>query len=208
MLTAIGMIASHFHRLSAILIQQTHFPVSIPANWVSADDLPVADPYLKNWLLDTGSLTERLQSHCADFKVELIGQRQMRPESEELTQLTSHNPHSQDLQWQVREVILYGNGQPWVFARSVLPQQLCEMDLAELGSKPLGKIIFNDSRFSRSPFQLLKLPNTLHFTDFIRATEEQPLWGRRSLFDFNQLQLMVAEIFLPDCPAYSKQSSI
>ncbi|MFA3791240.1 chorismate lyase [Aliiglaciecola sp. SL4] len=202
------MIASYFHGLSAILIQQTHFPVSIPANWKSADDLPVADPYLKNWLLDTGSLTERLQSHCADFRVELVGQRQMSPDDEELTQLTLNSPHADDMQWQVREVILYGNGQPWVFARSVLPQQLCEMDLAELGNKPLGKIIFNDNRFVRSPFQLLKLTNTLHFANFINTTDQQPLWGRRSVFDFQQLQLMVAEIFLPECPAYSKQNLI
>ena len=205
MLAAIGMIASYFHGLSAILIQQTQFPVSIPANWLSADDLTVSDPYLKNWLLDTGSLTERLQSHCADFKLELIGQRQMQPELEELTQLRSGSLLVNDTQWQVREVILCGNGQPWVFARSILPQQLCEMDLVELGNQPLGKIIFNDSRFVRSPFQLLKLPNTRHFSDLLAISAQRPLWGRRSVFDFKQLQLMVAEIFLPDCPAYSKQ---
>lgn len=208
MVAAIGMIASYFHGLSAILTQQIQFPVSIPAKWFAADALPIADPYLKNWLLDTGSLTERLQSHCIDFHLDVIGQRQMSPDLEELAQFTLDKQTLEATNWQVREVVLSGNGQPWVFARSILPQQLCEMDLAELGNKPLGQIIFNDNRFVRSPFQLLSLPKKHHFLSTLGIRTEHQLWGRRSVFNFNQVQLMVAEIFLPDSPAYSKQGSV
>ncbi|GAA0856202.1 chorismate--pyruvate lyase family protein [Aliiglaciecola litoralis] len=181
------------------------FPVTIPPLWQSPDDLAVADPYLRNWLLDTGSLTERLQSHCAQFDLKVIGQRPMQPELEEISQLTQPNDSQKENKWQIREVILSGNGQPWVFARSVLPQTLCDMDLAELGNRPLGQIIFNDQRFSRRPFQLLQIPAQHVFQQQLDIRQQQSLWGRRSMFDFNGMQLMVAEVFLPHCPAYRQQ---
>ncbi|WP_226992228.1 chorismate--pyruvate lyase family protein [Aliiglaciecola lipolytica] len=184
---------------------QLTFPVSFSTKWSAADDLSIADPYLKNWLLNTGSLTERLQSHCVDFELALIGQRQMQPDLEELAQFSGAKSALHDSFWQVREVILIGNGQPWVFARSVLPQQLCDMDFAELGNKPLGQIIFNDERFVRRPFQLSCLSESHSLLNTLGICKQRTLWGRRSVFDFKQLQLMVAEIFLPDCPAYSKQ---
>lgn len=174
------------------------FPVDVPNSWNPADRVSVPDPLLKNWLLDTGSLTERLQSQCMRFDLTLIGQRQMQPEVEEMKQLSL----SGDGRFQIREVILSGNGQPWVFARSVLPQALCDMDLANLGRRPLGQIIFNDERFVRQPFQLLKIDAGDPFQTHIHVDPRFQLWGRRSVFQFNRLQLMVAEIFLPRCPAY------
>lgn len=189
------------------------FPVTIPAYWHALDQLNIADPYLRNWLLDTGSLTERLQAHCSRFELTLIGQRPMQPELEEINQLSSTGETQPrqgaqgSQQWQIREVILSGNGQPWVFARSVLPQALCDMDLAELGNRPLGKIIFNDQRFRRKPFQLIQVPAQDDFQRQLGVDIKHPLWGRRSVFDFNDMQLMVGEVFLPQCPAYSQQDT-
>lgn len=174
------------------------FPVSLPCNWQPADQTFVPDPLLKNWLLDTGSLTERLQSQCMKFELCVIGQRQMQPEVEEMKQFSLPN----DGKFQIREVILSGNDQPWVFARSVLPQALCDMDLANLGNRPLGKIIFNDARFVRQPFQLLKITPNDAFQHHVKVNPLFQLWGRRSVFQFEQMQLMVAEVFLPRCPAY------
>ncbi|MDC0603581.1 chorismate lyase [Aliiglaciecola sp.] len=178
------------------------FPVSIPSDWQSSKALTVADPYLRNWLLDTGSLTERLQSHCMNFELTVIGQRPMQPELEEISQFSQSNHKQSEQQWQIREVLLSGNGLPWVFARSILPQALCDMEFAELGSRPLGQIIFNDERFVRRPFQLLTIPPKHTFQQQLAVDLDMSLWGRRSVFNFNHLQLMVAEVFLPDCPAY------
>lgn len=108
--------------------------------------------------------------------------------------------------WQVREVILWGENRPWVFARSIIPEALCSGDLANLGNQPLGKVIFNDPRFIRLPFQVGKLlqPDSLLQDLDIQAVAE--LWGRRSVFHFEQTEMMVAEIFLPDAPAYRQGS--
>ncbi|WJG09524.1 chorismate lyase [Aliiglaciecola sp. LCG003] len=186
------------------MTHQIQFPVTIPNQWKEIPKVCIPDPHLRNWLLDTGSLTERLQSHCNHFELTIVGQRQMQPELEEMSKLYNLTDEHYGQPWQIREVILWGNGQPWVFARSVLPNALCKADLAELGDKPLGMIIFNDPRFIRQPFQLLQLPEQSTFLQKLNINKVQPLWGRRSVFNFNATQLMVAEVFLPQCPAYAQ----
>ena len=136
----------------------------------------------------------------------------MSPQSEELVRLNdgvSVQPGilSNLQQWQIREVILYGNGQPWVFARSVLPQALCERDFSELGNRPLGQIIFNDKRFVRKPFELISISADDNFLNRLNIQSQFSLWGRRSLFHFEQHHLMVAEVFLPHAPAYQHLES-
>lgn len=130
----------------------------------------------------------------------------MPPELEEIERLNLdvHETIAIQQQWQIREVILYGNGQPWVFARSVLPQALCERDFSGLGSRPLGQIIFNDSRFVRQPFELISISENDEFLNRLNIQSQFPLWGRRSSFRFEEHHLMVAEIFLPHAPAYQQ----
>jgi chorismate--pyruvate lyase len=184
------------------LNQNTIFPVGINSQWCNAKDMTVPDVYLKNWLLDTGSLTERLQSHCREFRVELLGQRQEAVTLEECNHLGLSNVSYCQQDWQVREVVLWGGNEPWVFARSIIPQSLCESDFANWGNKPLGQLIFNDDRFKRSPFQITCLSEPLNFLANFSLSVSNPLWGRRSVFCYQQHKMMVAEIFLPSSPAY------
>ena len=188
------------------LTEKLSFPLGLNAIWHSPQGCTIPDPYLKNWLLDTGSLTERLQSHCRDFRVQLIGQRPLAAEHEEFLHMAIPPQQQSSTDWQVREVILWGENRPWVFARSIIPDALCCADLASLGNRPLGKVIFNDPRFVRLPFQVGKW---LQPDSLLQALGIQPvaeLWGRRSVFHFEQTKMMVAEIFLPDAPAYRQGS--
>ncbi|MDM7859262.1 chorismate lyase [Alteromonas sp. ASW11-36] len=169
-------------------------PLELAIDWTDSTAVPVADPYLANWLMDTGSLTERLQSMCRQFNVQVLYHAQ--PVS------------SGDY---VREVILWGDKQPWVYARSVIPVAINNGELLDLGTQPLGQRIFNDERFVRGNFELCQLdceslgaglPNELvsAFTDGMTA-----LYGRRSMFQFLDTQMSVAEVFLPAAPAYIHQ---
>lgn len=178
--------------------------MGLTTKWLSIEQSPVADAYLRNWLLDTSSLTERLQSKCRQFSLQLLGQRLILPELEEYQSLEQPVVERNAQQWQIREVILLGDGVPWVFARSVLPNSLCNADLAGLGSKPLGQILFNDSRFKRSPFKLSQFPANSVFHNSLSIKTQLPLWGRRSLFSYQSYKMMVAEVFLPDSPAYQQ----
>lgn len=175
------------------------FPVGLDVQWKPSEQVALPDPYLKNWLLDTGSLTERVQSLCRHFALEKLGQgNEPLHESEQALLDASDDSH-----WQIREVLLCADGEPWVYARSVIPQSLIDDELANLGTQPLGKRLFNDSRFARSDFELCQAtPETLSRLNLDIA---DTLWGRRSLFSFQGSRMIVAEVFLPGAPAYESR---
>lgn len=180
-------------------------PLGITSRWQDSQQFEVPDPLLKNWLLNTGSLTERLQTSCRHFQVKVLfhGFSEI---SDLETQYLYNDQNSEPISTQVREVVLMGDDSPWVFARSLIPASFVEnvmSDITQLGDKPLGKIIFNDPRFERQAFQLTKIDPSERFVDHLQLHDSRQLWGRRSLFRYNEHRLSVAEVFLPDSPAYS-----
>lgn len=177
-------------------------------SWQQPADLVVANNQLSNWLLDTASLTERLQSMCSRFEVAVVAHQLESPTTDEIALLNCQ----QDTTY-IREVLLLGDGVPWVFARSVIPQVINDSELDGIGSEPLGKRIFNDPRFQRGGFQLCQIDWQLmreklllsQHADLMRKSTEHSatIFGRRSCFDFLDCKMSVAEVFLPDAPAYS-----
>jgi chorismate--pyruvate lyase len=180
------------------------FPVGIPSLWAEPDKFVIPSSYLKNWLLDTGSLTERLQTQCTSFHLTLIGQQQAEIAPEEFQRVCTFQQQLNPKEWQVREVILWGDNQPWVFARSIIPQKLCENDFINLNNKPLGQLIFNDKRFERMPFEVTNMSPSSAFQAQLKLSIEMDLWGRRSVFNFENLKMSVSEVFLPNSPAYQE----
>ncbi|WP_299085039.1 chorismate lyase, partial [uncultured Paraglaciecola sp.] len=91
------------------------FPVGIPSLWAKPDQLMIPNLCLKKWLLDTGSLTEKLQSQSSSFHLTLIGQRQAPITLEEFQRVSAPHQKLNQHEWQVREVLFWGDKQPWVF---------------------------------------------------------------------------------------------
>lgn len=178
-------------------MQETSFPLGLDVEWFPPAAVTIADPYLKNWLLDTGSLTERLQTQCRHFELKNIGQAATALHQCEQQWLKD----SDETRWVVREVWLYGDGKPWVFARSILPGRLVDGELKNLGASPLGKRLFNDARFIRSEFELCRLTQGSAGHQ-LNTGQRASLWGRRSRFSFEGSAMIVAEVFMPDAPAY------
>lgn len=178
------------------------FPIGIPSLWCEPEQVIIPNTRLKNWLLDTGSLTEKLQSKCETFHLTLIGQKQADITSEEFQRVRAPGQQLNPQEWQVREVLLWGDNQPWVFARSVIPKKICESDFLNLNTKPLGQLIFNDKRFKRMPFEVTKMCPSKEFLAQLHIPSEMKLWGRCSAFSFEDLKMTVSEIFLPNSPAY------
>lgn len=154
------------------------------------------DYRLQRWLLDRGSLTSRLQhlSH-GQFRVEILSQRWAKPRLSEARALAI-NPHRTAL---IREVILCGNNEAWIFARSVLPQSTLTgrlRSLRHLDNRPLGALLFNDPGMRRSPIEIacFTADNPL-IPESVRS--QQPLWARRSCFFLDTKPLLVSETFLP-----------
>ena len=154
---------------------------------------------LRSWLLDSGSLTAKLLklSH-GEFKVQVLRQVHARASRSEVLAL-GIKVNELCL---IREVILRGDNQPWVFARSVLPLSSLTGSLRHLrkqGTRPLGAFLFSQPHLKRSPIALALISG--HHAYLPEALMgANPVWGRRSIFSIDDKPLLVSEVFLPDFP--------
>lgn len=155
---------------------------AVPARW-------------RPWLLDCGSLTERLLAASGgDLRVRVLHQRWARPRLDERRALRL----GAGQRALIREVLLLGRGAPWVHARSVLPLALLRgryRFLARLGERPLGALLFREPSLRRGCIRIARRP-----VPALPGLEVPPgalAWERRSLFHLGNRPLLVAEMFLP-----------
>lgn len=153
----------------------------------------------RHWLVDNGSLTQRLKSRCHCFSVERVRQRWAHPLPDE-AMLLKLRPHERAL---LREVALYCDGTQAVFAHSVLPRRSLRgawHNLGRLGSKPLGAALFANPHVLRRPLTFRKLqPRHALYARAVEHLHRKPsfLWARRSLFMLHNAPILVTEVFLP-----------
>ncbi len=156
-------------------------------------------------MLDSGSLTTRLQALCracsekGRFQVEVLSQAWGRPQRNEAQQLGMRRG-AVALQ---REVRLLCDGRPWVFARTVIPLSSLQGSnriLAHLGNRPLGGFLFAQRSLQRGPMQVTRIP--VGYWDEVKKESgtgrDTEVWGRRSTFFLRGHPLLVAEFFLPE----------
>jgi len=136
------------------------------------DDIPEKALF---WIRDDQSLTQKLKKRYTDFRVEVHKQEELEIYNHEINLLGNEK------NFIVREVSLYGDNQPVVFARSVIPKNAKTDSIMRIGNKPLGEILFTD-------------PNTLR--EPIEVTFQNDIWGRRSVFVMNNSRILVSEFFL------------
>ena len=153
-------------------------------------------PRVRAWLLDEGSLTERLVAVGGDsFRVRVIAQSWARPLPGERRALAMQT-HAVAL---VREVELECHDAPWVFARSILPARSLEGALRHLrrfGARSLGAQLFSQRGMQREEFEIA----------CANLYPDELTWARRSVFHVQQQPLLVQEVFLPACQLGSLQS--
>jgi len=83
----------------------------------------------------------------------------------------------------IREVALLGNNKIVVYARSIIPLTSDTKDILNIGSKPLGEVLFNDTHIKRDSMQI---------------TQSDQIWGRRSAFTIGNSKILVSEFFMED----------
>lgn len=176
--------------------QLPHHPEDL--NWKDCRDFqcPKAPPDVRHWLLDTGSLTEHLVAASAgNFRVELLQHHWQRPLPSECRALQLP-ARSRAI---VREVFLLCHGEPWVFARSVIPARSLHGRLQRLrkfSARSLGQLLFSDRSMRRQPFELARIPGE-HSLIPAAVRQAETVWGRRCRFDLANKPILVSEIFLP-----------
>ena len=151
-------------------------------NTYEAIEHELTNAEIKSWLLEQGPITKRIKS-IAEFRLELIQDELSDATDDEILFLKIA---SEEIR--IREVILYGNENPMVFARTIIPNTTIEKGLKELGkigNKPLGDILFEKDIFSKE--------------DIVFATfkdEESLFWGRKIKYTVKDQPFSVMEVFL------------
>jgi len=165
-----------------------HYPLSVdsadllwrPADWI----LPRPQPALQSWLLDPGSLTQRLKEHSdGQFRVRVLEEKWVQRTSPSLLQCFP--VHLTRCRMWSRKVLLQCGDLPWVMAHSLIPVTTMVGELRclrRLSDRPLGEFLFRDPLLQRSQLEV---------------TRWQGIYGRRSLFHLQGRPLLVAEFFLP-----------
>jgi len=168
---------------------------------------------LRPWLHDQGSLTRRIQQRCERFAVQPVRGGLARIAYDEAA-LLGIAPHRRA--WS-REVFLYADGQPVVFAHSTCAYEHLRgawQAMRGLGNRSLGSLLFTHPLVIRQPLHFKALrahhPSVGPASSVGRALARHvglkpdpqnisaPLWARRSLFTLHGAPLLVTEVFLPE----------
>lgn len=149
-----------------------------------------------DWLFDVSSLTRRLLQRCPQsFRVEVLSQRMARPSLDEARVLGISSGHYA----LIREVLLYCGDEAVVYARTVIPRSTlsgAQRCYANLGSRPLGAMLFADRSMRRGEVEVSRLSPEDGLCEKLRCHDEA-VWGRRSVFYVGGKPLLVSEFFLP-----------
>ena len=104
----------------------------------------------------------------------------------------------------VRQVVLCCGEQPLVYARTVIPAstaQGAQRRYTNLGSRPLGAMLFADRTMRREFVQVALLPEddeARKHAVIKGIAANEAVWGRRSVFRVAGKPLLVSEYFLPE----------
>lgn len=160
------------------------------------------DRALRAWLQSDGSLSRRLAQAFGRFEVQVLAQGAAPAHADELRVLRrAGRARPSWPRCHVREVMLWGDGQPLVYARTVLPavqSQLAWRALRGLGCRPLADLLFglraaHCTRLGSvrmAPLHARRLGQDLGWTG-------SPLWCRRSVFTRRGMPLLITEWFAP-----------
>ncbi len=142
------------------------------------------------WLQEMGSLSQRLAQSCHQLKVKVINNQ---PVAFNDFMPIERQGLPCETFW-VRDVMLYGDDQPWVVARTLMPLSVIDeapCDLSQLGEKPLGLTVFDSPQARRDQLEVAYCPDP-----------HRTLLARRSRLWMHEHAMLVSEIFLPESPIY------
>ena len=154
-------------------------------NWLSDSQLKthLKKQNILEWLNEEGSITAKISSD-SKFKLEILSDDLGIAEDEEYLAL---DITSEEVR--IREVVLYGDLVPLVYARSIIPNLTSSKGypgLGTIGSKPLGDLLFQSALFIKTRRE---------FAQFETSSKEV-IWGRRTHYLVQGYPLSVMEVFL------------
>ena len=147
-------------------------------------DSKISNHNIRSWLLENGPITKRIKQNGV-FRLHLIQDEfsTINQSDKDFIQCTSNKI-------KLREVLLYCDDSPIVFAQTIIPAETISKGLKQLGnlgSRPLGDILFKESVFTKDIvlYALFEKNSSLY-------------WGRKAKYMVNGYKFSVMEVFLID----------
>jgi chorismate--pyruvate lyase len=139
---------------------------------------------IRSWLLESGPITKRIKQK-GTFRLHLIQDKfsSIKQDDKDFIECTSN-------EIKLREVLLYCDDSPIVFAQTIIPAETISRGLKQLGnlgSKPLGDILFEKDVFTKDKVLYALFEKNSRF-----------YWGRKAKYMVRGYKFSVMEVFLID----------
>lgn len=156
---------------------------------------------MRDWLVDTGSLTLKLMACSSQFRVRRLRQQCGICLADESAAVAL----PRRCRVQEREVLLLCDGRPTVYAHTIVPLYATAADwpfFGTLGERSLGSTLFGDPQVTRGPLQFARLRAQHPLAQRAHAVlagerVDFPIFARRCLYRRCNGALLVTELFLP-----------
>ena len=152
-------------------------------SWMSEiKSLEVQNKEILSWLNESGSITSRIKSF-SDFKLKLL-----RDSPGEVDAAVDDLIISNYKENNIREVLLYSDEEPLIYAKSIIPLETIRLGLGVLGNlkeNPLGDILFSNPEIKKE---------YMLFSKF--ELNKKIFYGRKGIYTVKGFPFSVCEIFL------------
>ena len=156
-------------------------------SWISeTKPLEVRNKEILSWLNEPGSITSRIKSF-SNFKLKLLKDGPGEVDIIEDDLIISNYEKNN-----IREVVLYSDEEPLIYAKSIIPVDTIRLGLGILGNlkeNPLGDILFSNSEIKKKYMLFAKF-----------ESNKRTFYGRKGIYTVKGYPFSVCEIFLiNDC---------
>ena len=144
--------------------------------------LKVKNSEILSWLNEPGSITSRIKSF-SDFKLKLLRDGPGEVDASEDDLIISNYRENN-----IREVLLYSDEEPLIYAKSVIPLETIRLGLDVLGNlkeNPLGDILFSNPEIKKKYMLFAKF-----------ESNKKIFYGRKGIYTVKGYPFSVCEIFL------------
>ena len=152
-------------------------------SWMSEiKSLEVQNKEILSWLNESGSITSRIKSF-SDFKLKLLRDGPGEVDSADDDLIISNYKENN-----IREVLLYSDEEPLIYAKSIIPLETIRLGLGVLGNlkeNPLGDILFSNSEIKKKYMLFAKF-----------ESNKRIFYGRKGIYTVKGYPFSVCEIFL------------
>ena len=152
-------------------------------SWMSeTDSLEVHNDEILSWLNENGSITSRIKLF-SNFRLKLLRDGPGKVNANEDDLIISNYKENN-----IREVVLYSDEKPLIYAKSIIPLETIRLGLGVLGNlkeNPLGDILFSNPEIKKE---------YMLFSKF--ELNKKIFYGRKGIYTVRGFPFSVCEIFL------------